>query len=268
MPVPNKVFELRKRLNLSQSAFADKIGVSQGTIGDIERGRIRISKNVQSKIFDKIDIEAGYFDSENESKKSDLKQGIETGYKQGFTLKSSIVNLDLDDNSTESSVTKRVDASNLSFDEVVNLIKEKGGEIIFLNMPQNTIDKLDQLFEEQRFITEKAIVHLQRNNKDFADFKATMEAIKTFHKKFYNLESVLTDMLFNSNDIARENLTKSLAETKEYILKVFQPMKEFTPIYNTLAKAMKNFAISAKAIPFDVSSISIKEIDDYLELNS
>ena len=268
MSLPNKVFELRKRLNLSQSAFAKKIGVSQGTIGDIERGRIRISKNVQSKIFDKIDIEIGYFDSESESKKSDLKQGIETGYNQGFTLKSSLVNLYIDENSPENSSTKRVDASNISFDEVVNLIKQKGGEIVFLNMPQSTRDKLDQLFEEQCFITEKAILHLQRKNKEFADFKATMEAIKSFNKNFYMLGSELIDMLFNSNDIARENLTKSLAETKESILKTFEPIKEFTPIYNSLAKAMTDFAIKAKSIPEQVSNISKREIDEFLELNS
>ena len=75
-------------------------------------------------------------------------------------------------------------------------------------------------------------------------------------------------MLFDSNDIARENLTKSLAETKETILRTFQPIKEFTPIYNTLAKAMTNFAISAKAIPAEVSNISKEEIEQYLELNT
>jgi len=82
---PNLKFKkLRETLNLSQTAFASKIGVSQGTIGDIERGRIGISKNIKSKLIEKLGIEIGYFEHENEEKNAETKKGAEIGLKQGF----------------------------------------------------------------------------------------------------------------------------------------------------------------------------------------
>jgi transcriptional regulator with XRE-family HTH domain len=82
---PNKKFkDLRKSLALSQIEFAAKIGVSQGTIADIERGRIGISKRVKEKIIEKMNIEAGYFDNENQLDNIDKKQGDEAGGKQGM----------------------------------------------------------------------------------------------------------------------------------------------------------------------------------------
>lgn len=87
---PNLKFKkLRESLSLSQAAFAAKLGVSQGTIGDIERGRIGISKNVQSKIIEKINLQIGYFDSEKSIKNEEMKQGSEIGWKQGFRAQNS-----------------------------------------------------------------------------------------------------------------------------------------------------------------------------------
>jgi len=82
---PNVKFtELRKRLGPSQSEFANKIGVSRSTIADIERGRIRVSKRVRSKIVEKFNVEIGYFDTEKSVNNVEIKQGVEIGSRQGF----------------------------------------------------------------------------------------------------------------------------------------------------------------------------------------
>ena len=38
--------ELRKLLNLNQGQFADKIGIKQGSLSDIERGKVGISNRI------------------------------------------------------------------------------------------------------------------------------------------------------------------------------------------------------------------------------
>lgn len=49
--IPNRTFrEYRKSKGLTQVAFAARIEMSQGVITDIERGRIKTSKKVCSKI--------------------------------------------------------------------------------------------------------------------------------------------------------------------------------------------------------------------------
>lgn len=42
--------DLRRSLKMSQTDFASKIGIKQGTLSDIERGRIAVSDNVAEKI--------------------------------------------------------------------------------------------------------------------------------------------------------------------------------------------------------------------------
>lgn len=44
--VNQRVKIIRDRLNLSQATFAEKLNMTQGGIGDIERGRINVSKKV------------------------------------------------------------------------------------------------------------------------------------------------------------------------------------------------------------------------------
>ena len=83
--IPNTRFiELRKRLGPSQTDFAANLGVARSTIADIERGRIKVSKRVKNKIVEKFRDEAGYFDTEKIDISVELKQGVETGVKQGF----------------------------------------------------------------------------------------------------------------------------------------------------------------------------------------
>jgi DNA-binding XRE family transcriptional regulator len=81
---PNLKFkELRKGLKLSQIEFAKKTGVSQGTITDIERGRIGVSKSMRRKIKDTFGVESGYFDTVLQVKNTVLNQGAEPGLNQG-----------------------------------------------------------------------------------------------------------------------------------------------------------------------------------------
>src|SRR4051795_9802006 len=55
---PNTRFkELRTRLKLSQVELATQLGVTQGTITDIERGRIGVSKKVAKQLQEKFGLE-------------------------------------------------------------------------------------------------------------------------------------------------------------------------------------------------------------------
>lgn len=85
---PNTKFKnFRKSLNLNQTEFAHKLKVSQGTITDIERGRIGVSKRVKNKITEIFSIDSGYFDIEKSVKNNEINQGIESGYNQGNDIK-------------------------------------------------------------------------------------------------------------------------------------------------------------------------------------
>ncbi len=52
-----RVYELRKRVNLTQAQFAEKVGVSNDTISRIERGIRSPSFNVLERIAKGIDLE-------------------------------------------------------------------------------------------------------------------------------------------------------------------------------------------------------------------
>lgn len=68
---PNDTFRIfRRGLGLSQTDLASKLSVSQGTITDIERGRIGVSKRIVKKINDVFKVD--YF--EVEGKITNLKK--------------------------------------------------------------------------------------------------------------------------------------------------------------------------------------------------
>ncbi len=82
---PNLKFkEYRKSLGLTQIEFADELGVTQGTITDIERGKVNVSKNVKKKIIEKYGAEVGDFTVLNTAKNTVLKEGVERGVKEGL----------------------------------------------------------------------------------------------------------------------------------------------------------------------------------------
>jgi transcriptional regulator with XRE-family HTH domain len=65
---PNTHFrELRKKLKLSQVELARQIDVSQGTITDIERGRIGVSKKVAKRLQEKFGLELKEINGDVES---------------------------------------------------------------------------------------------------------------------------------------------------------------------------------------------------------
>lgn len=70
---PNLKFkQLRKALSLSQTELAEKIGVSQGTITDIERGRIGVSKRVIKKIINGFGIKEEQLQGINDNSNNEL----------------------------------------------------------------------------------------------------------------------------------------------------------------------------------------------------
>jgi len=60
-PQNNRFKEVRLLLNLTQSEFADKINMKQGTISDIERNRIGVSNKVASALITLLDVNELWF---------------------------------------------------------------------------------------------------------------------------------------------------------------------------------------------------------------
>jgi|GEM_PF-5249337 len=76
--------EIRKKNKLTQVQIADLLGVSQGTITDIERGKIGVSKSVAEKLSKTLGINTGWIlAGEGNSYNSEI-QGKNTGINTGL----------------------------------------------------------------------------------------------------------------------------------------------------------------------------------------
>ncbi len=62
--IPSRLSARRKEQGLSQRALAEKAGVSQALIAEVERGKHPPSESSLSKIAEMLGVEPAYFDSE------------------------------------------------------------------------------------------------------------------------------------------------------------------------------------------------------------
>lgn len=265
---PNiKFIELRKSKNLSQVEFAQIIGVSQGTIGDIERGRIGISKNVKSKIIEKFDIEAGYFDSENQERNIELKQGIETGWRQGF-----------ENNSTQYAKDKiekflgkpkKVNALNLTDQQILSISANKKSNVYVQNITPERQQALLKLFDKQKVIAEKVLNSLANENTDFDEFRNAILAIQSFENLLNNIIDCRDiNRLIKIEDSAKNYPMVIFSDFKATLNADFLKIKPYAHIFSDLAKAMKTFANKALEIPNELIGIDEQEFTEYIALNS
>lgn len=85
--IDKQIHALRELLNLSQSEFATKIGITQGALSQLESGKVTVSLNTLYKINQAFDVDFNWlikgsghpFDSQNSSKlngKQNLSHGI------------------------------------------------------------------------------------------------------------------------------------------------------------------------------------------------
>ena len=61
----NRVTALRENLNLSQQEFADKIGITQGALSQLEAGKSTLSLLLKSAVFNVDFLYFRYFDESN-----------------------------------------------------------------------------------------------------------------------------------------------------------------------------------------------------------
>ncbi len=80
--------KVRKRLSYSQKDFAESLGIKQGTLSDIERGRIGVSPKVSKALFEKFKVNEGWFFT-NEGEIFKVKnynlKGSNEGLNEGFS---------------------------------------------------------------------------------------------------------------------------------------------------------------------------------------
>lgn len=263
---PNTKFKkLRKQLKLSQIEFAAKIGVSQGTIGDIERGRIGISKSVKLKIIEKLGIESGYFDADNEQQNIESSQGNESGSTQGFDLRN---NLFYNPNKKLSTKSKIIDAATLSDEEIIKIYTDKESQTWVTNVSPERQIALTKVFEKQKVIAEKAINVLTSEKPEYNQFRKDLFAIQSFENILDNLINCSQlNELFKIEDSARRYRSVSYKDFKSNLFADYIKIAPHKHIFSNLAKAMKAFVDKASQIPEDLTGIGIEEYEEYQVMN-
>ena len=271
---PNKKFkELRKKLMLSQTDFAEKLGVSQGTIGDIERGRIGISKNVKSKIIEKFNIEAGYFDDSGKSKNIEIRQGDETGLRQGLLSEMEVKELQERAknriHNLRNPKKKHVNTENLTDQEILQINSQKEGSYVIHNLSNERLENLTKLLKKQQVIAEKVINTLVMENYDYKNFRNDILAIQSFENVLDNLINCSEiNELIKIKDSARHYPNMSFSDFKTAVSADFDNIKPYLKIFSALAKSLKAFVDKAQHIPEEITGIDINEYKEYIELNA
>lgn len=248
---PNKEFkELRKRLGLSQVELAAKIGVSQGTITDIERGRIGVSKRVAKKLMDIFDISPfeiqGGEKPKNNEKNNEKIQGDNTG---GYTGGEDLANLPL-------SELKRYMYHDIYFkltDEQRRIANER----------------ITKAVEKQKVIAEKFFKLLPEENMLFEKFRQSVIAIRSFRVLFDNLTDMEElDRLTKIDSAAIHFIDQSYLEFKKSILIDFERIMPYSSYFIDFAASVTAFVSKLKEMPEDILNIDKGEFIDFIELNS
>jgi len=72
-----RIFELRKRLNISQEELAEKLGISQKSLSKIETGRNFLTSETLEKLLAALDVKiTELFDYEHTDEKASLIEQI------------------------------------------------------------------------------------------------------------------------------------------------------------------------------------------------
>jgi transcriptional regulator with XRE-family HTH domain len=61
----DKVKKIRRLLNLSQMEFSKALGIKQGSLSDIERKKVNVSKNVEDRLIKKIGVSSEWLHTDN-----------------------------------------------------------------------------------------------------------------------------------------------------------------------------------------------------------
>lgn len=238
-----KLKKLRNSLGLNQTEFAGALGVSQGTITDIERGRIGVSKNVRNKILTNFGVESGYFDTENEVDKSVFKgenEWVTGGEMEKFFSKSP---------------------------EMAAIVEKAKRRILELRAKLDKDFKPVKTIEKQRVIIESIIKNLEQDNTSFKKFRHSLKAIHAFEDIFNDLKySAALNRMVNIEDALRHyDPYLSLADLKSQIEADFIAIKPVLNAFVQLSNAMKAFADRG----FDISKltdIDKEEFSTYMEI--
>jgi len=209
---PNIKFkELRKGLNLNQTEFADKINVSQGTITDIERGRIRVSKRVQKKITEIFGIESGYFNNEIQLNNNEINQGNESGVKQGFDKKGNLID---------------------------NIQKDKKSN----SFPIDYFNK-ENFYLKQKF-EKKLLIDIVRNHQYINELQGYLNTISNFEFIIDNLNHYYfnkVDLQFHNSMKYLENWKFNYDKFKADFISEIEKLEVIRPALNKLSKAIEAF---------------------------
>ena len=66
--------ELRNSCKLSQAAFAERIGVTPGTVSQLENGRMKVSDRIADRIWEEFGVEVGVSAEQKPAKKAGAKK--------------------------------------------------------------------------------------------------------------------------------------------------------------------------------------------------
>ena len=246
---PNNSFiMLRKRLGPSQAEFAEKVGVSRSTIADIERGSIKVSKRVRTKIIEKFEHEVGNLFSQNIDNNVDLKEGIKGGLKEDF------YDFTMPENERE-----------IFLKYADRRIKELKAAYHVNDIDKKTL----KLFEKQKVISEKVINSLLSENENYKLFRSSILAISNFEDMFNEITySNLLNDLVRIQDMSRKYIDiETVADVKSAVVNDFHKFEPYISVLLDLAKAMEKFVTQVRDLE-EVFDIDKADCNNYLSLLS
>lgn len=220
--IPNKKFvELRKKLSLSQVDLAKQLSVSQGTITDIERGRIGVSKRVVKKlleVFGQKSVELRVHINEINNEKIQEKK---LGYGQGNALNPS---------------EKGFRGEQKSIVDIYNMVER------LYSKDLNSIDRQKLIENEVLKLEDKTLSYYIRSSKEIQ--KERPELVEAHELVMMSLEDTYT--LFNIVHTYFQNIlnTPQFTDYENFKIKRvenFEKQLQYKDILKPLSKALNKF---------------------------
>lgn len=205
--------EIRSQAGLSQAEFANLLEMRQGTISDIERGRIGVSNKLVKKLVEKLKVNQGWFytgEGEkfivNNYKSQGYNSGVDTGFRPEDNIFWQRMFLSTEPEKTEDWVklhnqitllAKRVGFLYQRIIDVKLLINKTLG----VRLTKNIADK------------EAAAMHSVFMDGAFGNIRAnysTLEELHSYREALFTLEKVFDDRFFELFSMLYQGLSPEL----------------------------------------------------------
>lgn len=205
-PLNVRFRELRTLLNLNQREFCEKLGLRQTTVSDIERGRLKVSSEVISKIITEFNVNVGWFYFMELPIFKETKGGSQVGFTGGAEVKHELPNQQSENQAVRLSAFNYIknyhtlishlfdnetgDSGFIEFNSNIDTLIQFSWFWNTAVKPENFINILNIKYKNDvtpRNYTERALLEIERMRPFFPVFKQFVDAILEFSKELQNI---------------------------------------------------------------------------------